>query len=295
MGRWIGRLFRGDERPAQPGPPLAGSDPRFLPGGEPQLFRGRKTAWATDASGRRIFRSGVGYSTVSQAEADRLADEQARRALSEALAGRQPAAGGYGYSVDRRSEPLIEVIGGPGPESARITVNSYGSIVMNAAGALFVDVDTGEARRGEIEERPPEPLDAAIARDAGLGVRAYRTRAGWRYLVTNRLFDPSASTTAALLADLEADPQYVLLCRAQRSFRARLTPKPWRAGRRPVPISPNRGVERDELQRYVDGTWRYATTRLVASLGRDETSPELAPIVAYHDRWTQAESGKPLA
>ncbi len=69
----------------------------------------------------------------------------------------------------------------------------------------------------------------------------------------------------------------------------------WRAGYRPREIEPGQGVARADVQRYVDRTWRYATARHVGGSGRDEPSLEVWPIIEYHDRWTQATSGKPLA
>jgi hypothetical protein len=295
MGSWLGKIFRGDEGPREPGPPLPGTAPRFLPGGEPQLYRGHRTVAGTDASGRRVFRSGIGFSTTSQAVADRAAEGEARLALEDALAGRESDAGTYAYFADRRAEPLVETLRGTTGESARITVNTYGSLVMNASSALFVDVDTHDGGPDPTAEPPPETLGDLLEDRPELAVRTYRTRGGWRYLFTNRLFDPVADETRSLLLDLEADPKYVLLCRVQRSFRARLTPKAWRAGQRPVPVSQTGGVGRDDLQRYVDTTWRYATARFVETLGRTETIAELASVVEYHDRWTQAVSSKPLA
>ena len=126
-------------------------------------------------------------------------------------------------------------------------------------------------------------------------MRAYRTRAGWRFLCTNRIFDPADEDTRAFLAELGADAKYVLLCRAQRSFRARLTPKPWRAGQHALPVFPARPIARADLQRLVDRTWKYATARFVERVGPDETLPEVRDLVEYHDRWTQAMSTKPLA
>jgi hypothetical protein len=243
-----------------------------------------------------VFRSGVGVSTISAAEARQLAEEQARRALDDLLAGQSGALGGYAYLANRRAEALVDVLRGPAGESARITVNGYGAIVMNATAALFADVDTDD--RGPEPpsgERPPASLSTALAGHPDLAIRAYRTRAGWRYLCTNRTFDPAGEDARAFLAEFGTDARYVLLCRAQRSFRARLTPKPWRAGQRTLPVFPARAIAREDLQRHVDRSWKYATARFVERLGPDETLPEVRDVVEYHDRWTQAMSTKPLA
>jgi hypothetical protein len=98
-----------------------------------------------------------------------------------------------------------------------------------------------------------------------------------------------------LLNELGADAKYELLCRVQRSFRARLTPKPWRAGHRALWIGATKGVGRQELQAYVDATWNYATARFISGAGPADTIAEIKGIVDYHDRWTQAASDKTLA
>lgn len=241
--------------------------------------------------------------------------------MNEAVSGGKAPLRGYAYLVDRRLEPLIEVLHGVSGESARITVNGYGALVMNAASALFVDVDVEEVASGgrtpsggiaasggtsdspvhrgrdreAMAERPPIELGELLERRPELRFRVYRTRAGWRFLCTSHAFDPMSEEAHVLLTDLGADEKYAVLCRVQKCFRARLTPKPWRAKYRTPSVSATRGLRRTELQRYVDQTWRFATARHVGGAGYDETAAELRTLVEYHDRWTQAASEKPLA
>ena len=292
---FIGRIFRGDEPKGPPGPVLPGDATRFLPGGEERSFRVTHTAVETDTrTGERIFRSGVGASLHSEEEARQLAVENAREAIASALYDRDGRLSSYAYAVDRRLEPLVETLRVGSGEAARVTVNVYGALVMNAASALFADVDLVDDELNEDEPVPDEIGDLSRAR-ADLGFRVYRTRAGWRYLCTTRLFDPSSDEARQLLEELGADPKYVLLCRVQNTFRARLTPKPWRARHRPLDVSTTKGIDRAALQKYVDRTWGYATARDAGRVGRDETLTDLLPLIEYHDRWTQAASGKPLA
>jgi hypothetical protein len=290
------KIFRGDDRGRDGGPRLPGEVDRFLPGGEETTFRIVRTLSASDPStGRRIFRSGVGVSFRSRDEAEGLADGQARLALDATLSGATADRGGYAYLVNRKTEPLVTTLDGTTGTAARVTVNGYGALVLNATGALFVDIDTSdEGENPSVSELPPQVVDA-LGRHAELRFRTYRTRGGWRLLCTNGVFDPASTETEGLLADLGADGKYILLCRVQNSFRARLTPKPWRAKYRPRELRPGESISRADVQRYVDRTWRYATARQVAGSGPEETTPEVAPIVDFHDRWTQAISGKPLA
>jgi len=290
------RLF-GPKEPDDPALILPGTDATFPPAGEQRVFRELRTLPAADpATGKRVFRSGVGVSTSSQAEARAQAEGQARRALDDLVAGRREAMGGYAYLVDRRIEPVVEVLRDQAGEAARMTVNGYGAIVMNARQALFADIDVlDDQGKNPRKEDPPAQLLRGLASRSGLGWRTYRTYGGWRCLCTNAVFDPASDEALSLLRDLGADPKYVLLCRAQRTFRARLTPKAWRAGERPIEVPPGRPIPRKDLQRYVDHTWQYATARFVTTVGPSESIPELSEIVAYHDRWTQATTSKPLA
>ncbi len=293
---WLGRIFRGDEGGREPGPPLPGEADRFLPGGAATSFRVVRTRSAPDpATGRRIFRSGVGVSFSSRDEAEELAEAQAQLALEAARAGAGADLGGYAYVANRKTEPLVETLGGAEGTVARITVNGYGALVLNAVRTLFVDIDTSDDGEEPSAPEPPRQIGDALGRHAELRFRTYRTRAGWRLLCANEVFDPASPEAQSLLVDLGADSKYVVLCRVQRSFRARLTPKPWRAGYRPREIEPGKGVARADVQRYIDHTWRYATARHVGGAGPDETALEVLPVVEFHDRWTQATSGKPLA
>ena len=292
---FIGRIFRGDEPKGPPGPVLPGDAPRFLPGGEQRSFRVTHTASDSDPQTlKRIYRSGVGVSLSSEDEAREFAEEHAREAIANALSGREGRLGSYAYAGDRRLEPLVDTLRVSSGEAARVTVNVYGALVMNAASALFADVDlVGDELHDD--EPVPEEIGALTRGRADLGFRVYRTRAGWRYLCTTRLFDPSSDETRQILEELGADPKYVLLCRVQNTFRARLTPKPWRARHRPLVVSTTKGIDRAALQKYVDRTWGYATARDAGRVGRAETITDLAPLIDYHDRWTQAASDKPLA
>lgn len=293
------KLF-GGEAPVHP--PLPAGVDRFLPAGEPSVFRATATARAPHpSSGVLQFRSGAGSSTVSQADAEREAEERAQRHLDAALADGGAARDSYAYAVDRGMEPVVEVLALPqGSDVARVTINSYGALIVNARSALFVDVDT---RREEDKEEDAGASDLAAARlrdvvtaDPALGFRVYRTRNGWRYLCTTRTFDPASDETRGLLEQLGADAKYVLLCRAQRCFRARLTPKPWRIGCRFFNVHPTEAIARQRVERYLKKAAPYATAAFTARVGSSHAPPpELQLILDHHDSWCAAESGRPLA
>ena len=263
---------------------------RFLPGGAPRGYRATRTVSGTAPNGARVFRAGAGMSLASQAEAEAVAAEAAQRALQAALAGSPGELDAYAYSVDRQLEPVVETLRGPSGEAlATITLNSYAALVMNASAMLFADIDGAGGTGG---------LDAVVRERPDLAFRLYRTPAGARYICTSRTFDPRSADTADLLQRLGSDPKYTLLCRIQRCFRARLTPKPWRAGKRPdrVIASPANGISRGELERFLGSMAGYAAARFERAIGSEgEPLPEIAPLVAYHDRWCRASSDRPLA
>jgi hypothetical protein len=140
-----------------------------------------------------------------------------------------------------------------------------------------------------------------VATRPGWRVRVYRTYAGLRYLVTHAPFSPTAAETQQVLAAVGADPQYIRLCQVQKSFRARLTPKPWRIGMENPPETfpfADAGAERRIREweaRYERASATRATCRFIEEIGDGAEHPEIAPIRARHDEMTRATSGLPLA
>lgn len=301
---WFGKLF-GDSSPrndaAATHPPLPAGVEQFRPAGGQSVFRA--TAHAVEKlpqTGAAIIRTGAASSLISQADAEQKAAAAAQRHLRGAVSGTRDAHDEYAYAVDRRLEPVIEVLGDASNPAAQVTVNRYGALVVNARAALFADVDTRAddhaAEEPGANERAAARLAAVVAADPELGFRVYRTHNGWRYLCTSALYDPAADETRALLEALGVDARYVLLCRAQRCFRARLTPKPWRIGDASLRLRPLQSVTRKRLEKYLKRAAPFATARFASSVGRtDTTHPELQLIVEHHDLWCAVDSGKPLA
>ena len=81
-----------------------------------------------------------------------------------------------------------------------------------------------------------EPVWEFARRHPELGVRVYRTAAGLRVLVTGAAAPPSSDRARELLTELASDPLYVELCATHDSYRARLTPKPFRVGEVALPV-----------------------------------------------------------
>jgi hypothetical protein len=253
----------------------------------------RRWGTANDSSGQGIQVLSRGWSDVSLEDAAARAQERARR-LAERIATDRNAGKLYDYGDAPVPEPIVHDFR-PEGTAAAVTRNSYGSLVLNTDELLFADVDTNSPT-----DRGPLDRVANVAGRHGLSLRLYQTAAGYRAMVTNRRIQGGGDEAEALLNEFGSDPLYMRLCRTQQSFRARLTPKPWRAGTPKPPVKfpfENDGAEtafRRWEEGYNAGIVRYATCRLIRTAG-DEVEPGFATLIEYHDRETKAASSLPLA
>ncbi len=245
---------------------------------------------------------GFGASNVSLEDALQNAAERARK-IAQRLQQNVPP-DSYFYSDRPLREEILEQ-GEVDDEVAWVlTRNAYGSVVLNTASVLFADIDYPRqsmlqrmkrwfGRSADDRLTPDERIIAncrQVADRNGLGLRLYRTRAGYRAMVTDRTYDPAAEETQLLLNEFGSDPLYVKLCRVQESFRARLSPKAWRCG---APRPPHRypwatpEIEqqyREWERRYAEKTRDYATCRLVEVYGKKRVHPLAARVTEIHDR-----------
>ncbi len=267
-----------------------------------------------------------GWSDTSVDDARRQAEARAAR-LAQALQSGAPP-DHYAYGDHPLREEIVERIPIDGrDDQALITRNNYGVLVLNTARAMFIDLDFPPRPRGgalgallrRLFGRPPddperqgiERIGAWAERQGNLSLRIYRTFAGLRCLVTNQLFDPAQPETIALLTAAGSDPLYVRLCRTQTCFRARLTPKPWRCGSIMPPTrypwineeqirlgsssADQESRYRQWQSAYEQSSRPYATCRFLQQLGPATVHPEIQLLLALHDKFTGAESERPLA
>jgi hypothetical protein len=282
--------------------------------------KGAWTGLAADGSEVRrvVWRS----SDESPAHAEALAREAAQnlgRAFTRGARDRYP------YADRALREPVLrEVSTGDAASDAVVTRTAYGSEVLNAPGAMFVDVDLAEPETSTagwlagwkrmFGGKPPAPEKADPAAGAhletlvrwqaanpGWAFRVYRTHSGLRYLATSALHDPASERTHATLAALGCDARYRQLCKVQKSFRARLTPKPWRCGcdNPPVRFPYEDGRREEQIRQWIDlytqAARGFATCHFVQTVGCQATHPAIARVMAEHDAQTKADSGLPLA
>ncbi|HYL74652.1 MAG TPA: hypothetical protein VEU96_10630 [Bryobacteraceae bacterium] len=300
-------------------------------------FWARQPGEATDSSGELVRVTSRGWSNESPEAAAALAREIARKVAERVLAG-DPKAKQYGYGDRPLPEPVIqELRDESGAASAVITRNVYGALVMNAGDLMFVDIDRegsappapGQDIVQDVAQElmsglsslfgqpkpatPPMPVQHPAAADPvvaeiqrvaqrnNLSLRIYKTAAGYRALIFNMRFDPASAQAESLLREFGSDALYMRLCKMQESFRARLTPKPWRMGMSQPPVSFPLEGPNDEARfyewvaKYTAASAGYATCRFIGGFGAGSIADGFPALIAYHDQETKATSGLRLA
>lgn len=264
-----------------------------------------------DLRGERVEVSCWRGSAESLEDATRLAKAAAARLAERvAEAGTFGSRDGYGYG-DRplREEVLERRRDEAGAVSLAVTRNAMGARVLNAARAMFVDLDLGplslwQQFRALLRGSRATPEELALARVAtwlaahpGWGFRVYRTPRGLRLLATQGPQEPETDSTRRILEELGCDPLFIRLCRVQESFRARLDPKPFRVGIHEKPPGfPRESPEEAHrfeawLQAYRHACEGCAACAFLAHLGDTRIHPDLAPVVRLHDEATLALHG----
>lgn len=262
-------------------------------------------------------------SDLSREDAQRLADAT----LAERIARKEGGGTLKHYPKDGvplREEVIREIRDSGNTHIAVITRNAAGCLVLNTANVMFIDIDfdyapylrgslsgcltalfSGLFRRSSqdtrtLEERALDHIHAWHGNHSDWSLRIYRTKRGFRLLVTHDLFNPTAEAVQQVMHDLGADNRYRLLCAAQSCFRARLTPKPWRIGlKRPSVRYPWETPQQELIQRewetiYHQKIGDYAVCTLVETLGTTQAQLEAKQIIEIHDGYVLA-SNKPLA
>ena len=258
-----------------------------------------------------------GWSDGDPAEARARALERARRVAQRVAGGEsQELQEWYAYG-DR---PVREAIIDRNDEQGWIiTRNAYGSLVLNTDRVMFIDLDDPVPQRssggllgalfGRKSKADDEDHGAVVRRRVadvvsaldGINLRLYRTAAGFRAIVTSECYEPASDLARQTLDAFEADPAYVRLCGIQESFRARLTPKPWRcsgvaAPEVRFPFKSEQETRRFDrwLRRYEKVIGRYAVCEMVETIGSGQIIDAARPIIDLHDRHVLGE-GRPLA
>ena len=271
----------------------------------------RGSADAQSPRGERIRTTARGWADDSIASARVRACDIARR-VAERIASGSVDQSRYPYGDRPLPEPIIREFTST---SAIVTRNAYGALVLNTGHLLFADIDAkpspAASSWGQLFSsmfgKAPRATDMIAERlrkvtiGRGRTARLYQTAAGYRLVITDARYAPGSPEAESLLAEYQADPLYVRLCRMQESFRARLTPKPWRCGMPAPPVEfPYETSEaRNQYSRWEDEynekTREFATCRFLADLGQGYREDEFREVIDFHDRETKATQTLPLA
>lgn len=262
--------------------------------------------------------SAWGWSDESLAQAQAHAESRLLRILEWLRRGEGRQLQRYGYS-DRplREEVLKEFRAPDGTLAGAVTRNSYGCLVLNTSHLMFVDIDAPEAKTsnflaGLFGFRKPDKNKDANDFEAGVlekvhhwvsgrpqwGWRVYRTRSGIRLMATHQPIASDETTTNEAFETFSSDPLYRKLCAAQKCFRARLTPKPWRCGMRnprhrwPWKDAKAESAFRAWEKKYLSTSIGFASCRLLGHFGNTSLHPALLELIEFHDRATQAEKSE---
>lgn len=276
--------------------------------------------------GRNVLLSAWGWSHESMTQAADVAAERLRLTVDRFGRGTKTPREEY-YPRTALREQVLHRMHDADILIAEVSRNRYGAEVLNTDVLLIADIDFPEAAPAPKPEKrrsllsklfggpAPEPATAApsdaegaalhkVAEFAGrnehLGTHVYRTFAGLRVLVTGSGALPTSPEAAEIMAALDTDPVYVTLCATHATYRARLTPKPWRVGRNALHISwPHRNEHAQKwAQRWVAGydadSQGYATCSHIASFGTEPSAAEHR-VMDLHDQRTLAREELPLA
>lgn len=246
------------------------------------------------------------YSNTSLEEAQGLANARIAQ-IAENYKHSKTLPNKYLYSDKRLREPVIEEV-----HNSVISRNAYGCLVLNTADVMFVDIDFPEEKSSgflnifsskskDVQTETIAQIEAWSEENPKWGWRVYRTFAGLRLLATNGLFAPDSPETEAVFEALGSDPLYRVLCKVQKCFRARLTPKPWRCDmqapqvRWPWASDEDARNFSDWQKLYELEIKNYATCQLVKIIGNPNIHPSVQPIIDLHDKLSCVNTDLPLA
>ncbi len=263
----------------------------------------RATYTGPVSAGKSYTFAACGWSFDSPEAAHADAEARAKRVYTHFTADRPLAE--YPYLDRPMREEIVESFRLGGKEIAILTRNRYGALVLNSASVMFADVDFPQGRSSlgglfrlfsKSAPASSDPATLAIQRVAEWAqhnpqhsFRLYRTAAGLRLLFTDNLYDAADAPTDAILESLGSDPMCRTLTRKQESFRARLTPKPWRArcpkppNRYPWETSSAEQAYREWEREYASCTRDYKTAKLIQVVGRESGDEEIQQIVQLHE------------
>ena len=226
----------------------------------------------------------------SPAEADAVAAYRLARATSKAEANETDwDLYGYGSGGMPLRERLLDAISkdGEGNITAALTRNRYGALILSTSNMMMIDLDFPAGKTSTDIEVFVNSTKAKLAAETGRSFLLFRTAAGLRAISTNKIDQADDPEAQQLMERVGADPLYVRLCREQRCFRSRLTPKPWRLT---PPIKVEDGDPSDTwISEYEQRSLSHGVCHSLGWVGQQETLPEFFEALAMHNQSVTAD------
>lgn len=192
----------------------------------------------------------------------------------------------------------------------KIELNAWWPLIAAAILGLIFSEAIAKVLMEMISARGSSRFDTAKARIERFAaanpswlLRVYRTPNGFRVLAMHQTFHPDQEASYEFMSAIGSDKLYMRMCRNQKCFRARVSPKPWRIGVdriRPRPgIWPIRDERMNDRRRWVDNYNRksegFASCKYETTVGNGRTDRKCESVRAVHDRLSGAERSVPIA
>lgn len=279
----------------------------------------RFPAYWTQVSNKEKTVFANGWSDVSFDDAQANADSRLIRILNWLSGAPGRDLDRYSYEVDHVicEEVVDRICNENGDELAVVSRNAYGAIVLNAAVLMFVDIDFPVIRKrsnlfgwlfGKSAEPVQDPQQVVLSRvrewsikHPEISLRVYRTFAGIRLMVPNRVFEPSEPRAVEMMRELGCDELYITLCKSQKCFRARMSPKPWRIGEKSPEIKFPSTIENKKsdfanwLKRYISKSKNFKVCSYLETIGDSVVLDTHGELIQLHDRLCCSDVDLPLA
>ncbi len=192
----------------------------------------------------------------------------------------------------------------------RISLDAWWPVLVAVVAGAFFSGMLARAAASLLSTFQKDPFESAFAKIDSFAaenptwrLRVYRTPMGYRVLVMHSTFDPTQEEPFRFMEALKSDPLYVRMCRNQKCFRARLSPKPWRISIEH--IRPRPGVwpvkqehlnkRRSWVDEYNKKSEGFASCEYVETLGKGSRSLDCERVRAIHDQFCKSDSGLPIA
>ena len=191
---------------------------------------------------------------------------------------------GYGLGGMPLREKMLDAIAKDdnGKLTAALSLNRYGALILSTRDMMMIDIDL---QSGDVEGDKTDFIEetkAKLAAEKGRSFLLFETAGGLRAICTSQVDRADDPATLKLMKRVGADPLYIRLCKEQKCFRSRLTPKPWRLD---PPIKPPIDEPSDEwIAHYENRSATYAVCRRIGWVGTEQVLPEFFEQLGIHNQ-----------